>query len=537
MNKKYFFLTLFLIFCCFLSAGCKTLRQPESVAGELDYTDEDVFNNEKNQILKLMETDCVKALWRASFLKDQSVISECSEKVSSEFNKAIDEKDYFEAKRLFSALQNCGVLKKEDASNLEKLNDSQVPGTVVDKSKLPSNIAQSIDATVTVWVDKGIKIENGAGLADVVIGSGFFIDKRGYLITNHHVIEDCVNPKYEGFCRLYVKLPGDMDSKYPAKVIGYDSVMDFALLKVEFEPSYVFSLGSSSELNVGDKISVIGTPIGLDGTLTSGIISNVNRQLTIIGKVFQIDAAVNSGNSGGPMIDQNRRVQAIVFAGMLQYQGLNFAIPVEYLKQELPLLYKGGEVKHSWTGCYGHTYKNKGVKQGLEVQYVLPGGIAHFAGLRAGDIITGIDDMTVTSLEDYQYALMGNQAGSVVKCSYLRDGKPFETALYLEKRPENASVLFYNSDFISESFIPLYGMKMCPASTSNRKSYKILDVIKGSLADDLGFSENDPVTVYDVKIDSQNQIITTQLYIQRKSKGYLDVSLMIQTAFDSPYYF
>ena len=97
-------------------------------------------------------------------------------------------------------------------------------------------------------------------------------------------------------------------------------------------------MGSSSDLEIGDKISAIGTPVGLEGTLTSGIISSFDRKLLALGNVFQIDAAVNSGNSGGPLIDKNLKVQAIVFAGMLQLQGLNFAIPVEYLKQELGIL-------------------------------------------------------------------------------------------------------------------------------------------------------------------------------------------------------
>ena len=190
-------------------------------------------------------------------------------------------------------------------------------------------------AAVTIWVDRGVTVKNGAGYADIIIGSGFFIDERGYIVTNHHVIDSMVNPKYEGYVRLYIKLLDDNLTKIPAKVVGYDSLLDLALLKVEITPEYVLDLGSSDDLEIGDKISAIGTPVGLEGTLTSGIISSFDRKLLSLGNVFQIDAAVNSGNSGGPLIDKNLKVQAIVFAGMLQLQGLNFAIPVEYLKQEL----------------------------------------------------------------------------------------------------------------------------------------------------------------------------------------------------------
>ena len=180
-----------------------------------------------------------------------------------------------------------------------------------------------MEACVTIWVDRGIKVQNGAGYADIIIGSGFFIDERGYIITNHHVIDSMVNPKYEGYSRLYIKLYDDPDTKIPAKVIGYDQVLDLALLKTEITPKYVMKLGSSKNLQIGDKVSAIGTPLGLEGTFTSGIISSFDRKLLSLGNVIQIDAAVNSGNSGGPLIDSSLNVSAVVFAGMMQSQGLN----------------------------------------------------------------------------------------------------------------------------------------------------------------------------------------------------------------------
>ena len=88
-----------------------------------------------------------------------------------------------------------------------------------------------VNATVTIWVDKGIAIHNGMGFADRVLGSGFFIDRKGYIVTNHHVISDMVDPKYEGYSRLYVKLAADQDTRIPAKVIGFDKIHDLALLK------------------------------------------------------------------------------------------------------------------------------------------------------------------------------------------------------------------------------------------------------------------------------------------------------------------
>lgn len=534
MNKK-----IFLFGCIIIGlTGCKSIKQPDSVAKELNYSDDEVIKIEINRIEKLKSKNSVKALWRSYFLGNETVIKECEDAVLSDFNKAIEDNDYSKAKILKDSLNVYGYKNIASLENkLKSLNNSVVPGTIVDRTKLPKSIANCVDATVTVWVDKGIKVENGSGIPDIVIGSGFFIDKRGYIITNNHVIQDCVNPKYEGFTRLYIKLPGDMDTKIPAKVIGYDPIIDLALLKVEIEPDFVFELGSSSDLNVGDKISVIGTPIGLEGTLTSGIISNTKRELTKIGNVFQIDAAVNSGNSGGPMIDQNYKVQAIIFAGMLQFQGLNFAIPVEYLKQELELLYLGGEIIHPWIGAYGHTIKVKNANKWQEVQYVLPGGPAHFAGLRKDCIIKEINGSKIDSVEDFHFALLSQSVGSLVKCRYSLNDEEKETLIYLEKRPSRPAVEFYNSDYITDSFIPLYGMKLKAASTSNRKSYRIDYIIKGSRADEFGFSENDPIMINDVKIDYKEEGIFSYVYIQRKSKGFLDVSMIIYTPFDSFNYF
>ena len=436
-----------------------------------------------------------------------------------------------------------------------------MPGLSGKNSKAPKTVADCMHATVTIWVDRGIKVRNGAGYPDVIIGSGFFIDERGYLITNHHVIESMVDTKYEGYTRLYVKLLSDPDTKIPAKVVGYDSILDLALLKVEIEPEFVLSLGSSSDLQIGDKVSAIGTPIGLEGTLTAGIISSTDRKLQTVGNVFQIDAAVNSGNSGGPLIDQNMKVQAIVFAGMLQYQGLNFAIPVEYLKQILPYMYKSAALKeikaakeedsktddqdlslkviHPWLCAYGHTMRSGSKKTGLEVQYVMPGGAAALSGLSMGDVITEIDGNSVKTLEDFQIYQLSAQPGTMVSCKYkdVLEGEEKSCLVYFEERPDYPLPLIYKSDFIDNSFIPIFGMQITRSSTESKKVYKITKVIRGSVADEMSFSENDQLGVYSVKFDEENKYIMAQIMIQRRKKGLIDVGMVLSAPYDNPYYF
>lgn len=529
------------IFFVLLFSSCASVKQPESVAQPLNLSDSDIVALEVEAIKKRLLEEPVEALWRGIILDDKQLYNECADYVAVQMDKAIEEKDYFEAKRYFVSLVNAGWKtdsSKQKSKSIEQLLEQDIPGIGVKSGKYPKTISECMNATVTIWVDRGVKITKGAGYADIIIGSGFFIDPRGYLITNHHVIDSMVNPKYEGFSRLYIKLLSDSDTKIPAKVIGYDPVLDFALLKVEVEPEFILSLGSSKSLHVGDSINAIGTPIGLEGTLTSGIISSIDRKLMTLGNVFQIDAAINSGNSGGPIIDKNMNVQAIVFAGMTRYQGLNFALPVEYLKQELPILYKGGELVHPWIAAYGHTFRNGIKKCGLEVQYVMPGGSAARSGLNPGDVIVSIDGNEISSIEDFQFLMMAYQPGMIVDCVCKTEtGETKNLKLYLSNRPKTPVVDIYNSDFISGSFIPIFGMELVNSSTLSKKSYKIKKIIKGSVADEMSFSEDDAVSVRDVKFDKENEVMYVQIYTQRKKKGLLDITMILRSPLDSPYYF
>ena len=538
--SKYFSLFL-IVSAVLLCLSCRSIRQPSDVPEALNYSDNDIVQNEIKRIEGFMEKEPVRALWRASLLNHEDVTTRCFEKVEALYYTAIEEKNYLDARKYYKSLiavKPEWKAKDYSFSQVEKLAVSDVPGFIGKNTRAPSKISECMKAAVTIWLDRGVTIKHGAGYADVIIGSGFFIDERGYIVTNHHVIDSMVNPKYEGYARLYIKLPEDNLTKIPAKVVGYDSLLDLALLKVEITPDYVLDLGSSSDLEIGDKISAIGTPVGLEGTLTSGIISSFDRKLLALGNVFQIDAAVNSGNSGGPLIDKNLKVQAIVYAGMLQLQGLNFAIPVEYLKQELPVLYGRGEVVHPWICCYGNTKREGSKRTGVEVQYVLPGGSGFMAGLSTGDVVTHLDGKPVSSIDDFNFMMMAYECETILDCRYISsDGTAKSCLVYLEKRPEKPSVTVFDSDLITSSFVPIFGMKLIPSSTTNKNSYTIEKIIPGSSADDLSFSENDEVTVLGVSVDQKNEMIITSVSTKRKKKAFLDVTINLAAGFDSPYYF
>lgn len=531
---------LVFIFIVFLS--CSSVRDPENVYSEIDYTQEDARNEERKRILDLLEKNKVQALWRAYLLKDSETISQCEEKILEEYNEAVEKEDWFNALRIAKSLETISspALSKisKSPSELASLSKKNVPGLNGEKSNAAKKVSSYINGTVTIWVDKGIKVERGMGFADRVIGSGFFISKDGYIVTNHHVISDLVDKKSESFSRLYIKLAEDSDTRIPAKVIGYDPEVDLALIKTEVDAPYVFTLGSSSDLDAGDKIYAIGSPVGLERTLTSGIVSATDRKLFTLGSVMQIDAAVNQGNSGGPCIDANGNVQAIVFAGMLQFDGLNFAIPVEYLKSLLPALYAGGKVLHPWLGCYGHTKKELGKDAGLEVQYVFPGASASRAKIVPGDLICEVDGQKVSTLEDMQNILMKSAAKSIIRVKYRRGEEQFlESDVYLGTRPENPGYNIYKGDIIAKSFLPIFGMQLVHVSTSNSRKYSIEQILKGSVADESGFSENDPVEIRNIKLLEDNSVIYAEIYAKNRKKGYLDGVMAIGSQLDSPYYF
>ena len=328
MNNKNIFKFAVILFTaaslCLLSCN-STSQESKREQITFDYTQEDARKAEIDRIKKLMSVKPAEALWRAKLVNDETIIDITSKALRDFCIASLDQKDYQELYFAYSSLCAAGYeqLANEVISKaeLEGLYFKQIPGYGIKKSEVPlKNISQCIAGTVTVWVDLGIKVHGGMGYADRVIGSGFFIDERGYLITNHHVIADVVDPKYEGYGKVYIKLAGDEENRIPAKIIGWDKTHDLALLKTEVKPPYVFSLGSSSDLKSGDRVYAIGSPLGLESTLTSGVVSSTNRKIFTTGSVLQIDASVNSGNSGGPCIDSNGNVQAVVFAGIPRYQ-------------------------------------------------------------------------------------------------------------------------------------------------------------------------------------------------------------------------
>ena len=497
--------------CVVLLSGCRTFDKTAGIKeyDTVDYTSESVAVTECERIERLLNSQLnTRALWRAVLLSNhiqdssaaQKMLERCHQAVVDEYSESVLKEDWQNALRCYVSLQSCSYpeLSKLPLSRttLESCVINDAPGLKNETVPGSDRVSQYIRGTVTVYVDKGFKVERGMGIQDAMLGSGFFISHDGYIVTNHHVISAMVDPKYEGYARLYIKLADDPDTRIPAKV--------------------------------------------LDRTLTSGVISAKDRRLFTEGVVFQIDAAVNSGNSGGPLIDASGKVQAIVFAGVENYQGLNFAIPVEYLRYELPILYAGGERVHPWMCAYGKTERLPGANaknEGVLVQYVMPGGSAALSGIQAGDVITAFDGIRVSSLEDLHRMFMQCLSETVVRVKVRHEDEKEEVVLVcLSSRPEQPGYEVYQTDLLEHSLLPLLGMELVRASTS-KKLYSVSKVLKASAADELSFSESDTVQIVGVEFDATKSYIYVTVYTKRRKNGWLEMALALTAQLDSPYYF
>jgi S1-C subfamily serine protease len=320
-------------------------------------------------------------------------------------------------------------------------------------------IESQIPATETSTLSPfGEPESEGGGTAT---GSGFVIDGEGHILTNNHVIE--------GASKIEVKL-GSSDTQYTAEVVGADPASDLALLKVDAPASelHPLTLGDSAQMEVGDPVVAIGNPFGLDRTVTSGIVSALQRQIQApngfsISNVIQTDAAINPGNSGGPLINSEGEVIGINSqietggSGSSGNVGIGFAIPINTARAEIHQLETKGEVEHAYLGIEGGTITpslakalNLPVSEGVIVQSVVKGGPADKAGVEGGntsatiegaqvslggDVITEVNGKKVAGMDEVVNIINAAEPGEEVELTILRDGQTKHATVTLGKRP------------------------------------------------------------------------------------------------------
>ena len=267
-------------------------------------------------------------------------------------------------------------------------------------------------------------------------GSGFVYDDQGHIVTNDHVVEEA---------NAFAVRIGADTKPIAAQLVGKDPSSDLAVLKVD--PGAVkgglkpLELGDSKALEPGDQTIAIGSPFGLEGTVTSGIVSSLGRTITApndfpIADAIQTDAAINPGNSGGPLLDGNGRVIGVnsqIKSGSGSNSGVGFAVPVSTVKFVVPQIQNGGKVKRAYLGI-----KNGDTQDlsGAVVGGVISGGPAQQAGLQSGDKITEIDGRKITKSDDVSAAVAARKPGEKAKVVVERGSDRRTLTVDLGTRPE-----------------------------------------------------------------------------------------------------
>ncbi|MBB5153404.1 S1C family serine protease [Saccharopolyspora phatthalungensis] len=264
-------------------------------------------------------------------------------------------------------------------------------------------------------------------------GSGVLIDGNGYVVTNNHVVSMAADTPNAQVSTVFHD-----GTRAPARIVGRDVKTDLAVIKVEVANPTVAQLGDSDGLAVGDEVIAIGSPLGLAGTVTTGIVSSVHRPVRLAGEgtdtnavidAIQTDAAINPGNSGGALVDGNGAVVGINSAirtlgsgGEGGSIGLGFAIPIDDVRRIAQELIRTGNVAHANLGVNAKSVSD-GLADGAQVQNVQDGSAAAAAGLAEGDVITRVGERKVASADELIVAVDRYQVGARVPVTVVRQGR------------------------------------------------------------------------------------------------------------------
>jgi serine protease Do len=351
----------------------------------------------------------------------------------------------------------------------------------------------------------------GGDIKERSLGSGVLVDPKGYIVTNRHVIEKAD--------RIRVRLQDDPPGvQHDAKVVGSDQETDLAVIKIESDKGFpTAKIGNSDSMQVGDWVLAIGSPFGLQATVTAGIVSAKGRNI-VPGRQFQsfvqTDAAINPGNSGGPLVNMAGEVVGINTAILTEtnaYAGVGFAMPsntvVSVYNQIIGPEHKvtrgsiGVEFAAQPVPAIARVY---GVQSGVTISNVVPGSPADSAGLKVGDTITAVDGKEVKNGDELVADIAARKPNSKAKLSFVRNGKKEETTVTIADRSKLFAARLGEDQQGSEEQQPKeskLGLSVRPltADLADRldvpagKGVIVQDVKSGSFADDIGLNRGDVI--------------------------------------------
>lgn len=315
--------------------------------------------------------------------------------------------------------------------------------------------SDTIQPAVEKIYDAVILIESYKGNVSISTGTGFVYkkdNKYGYIITNHHVIENATN----------IKVINNNGEKVEATLLGSDVYSDVAVLSIDVKSVLkVAQMGESTKLNLGDTLFTVGSPLGEEyiGTVTKGILSGKDRTVSVsmpngnfMMNVLQTDAAINPGNSGGPLVNINGEVIGINSLKLVkdEIEGMGFAIPIELVMSAVKHLEKGEEIKRPLLGVeiYDATETYGLYRQGLQYNETFENGVAiisiqtntpaESAGLKKGDVILEINKVKITGIGHFRFLLYKYDVGDTITVKYYRDGNISSVKVKLDKSVEDS---------------------------------------------------------------------------------------------------
>ena len=293
--------------------------------------------------------------------------------------------------------------------------------------RAPDSVAGIAQRVLPSVVSIDTRTLNGGGS-----GSGFIFDGNGYILTNNHVISEAAQNGGK------IKVSLNDGTTYTAKVIGRDASFDLAVLKIDAVGLKALQFGNSDTIEVGDAVIAIGSPLGLSGTVTTGIISAKDRAVTTgdsttessFINALQTDAAINPGNSGGPLVDStgavigiNSAIASLSYSSQVGSIGLGFAIPINQARKIADQLIKYGVATYPVVGIsLDVNYMGVGAQVSTSGAGILPGSPAQKAGLKGGDIIIEFDGKKINSPEELIVSVRSKNVGDRVTLVFMRDG-------------------------------------------------------------------------------------------------------------------
>lgn len=326
----------------------------------------------------------------------------------------------------------------------------QVVKNITTSELVENSISSSVDK---VYESTVVVIASSKG-KQISTGTGFIYKKnngKAYIMTNNHVIDGADSVEVEF---------NDKNDRIDAEIVGGDIYADIAVLTIKDDDYTVVEMGEVDSLKLGDTIFTVGSPMGVNykGTVTKGILSGKERmvEVNLTGttsdyymKVLQIDAAVNPGNSGGPLCDVSGKVIGIISLKIVQdeVEGMGFAIPIEDAVKYASLIEEGGEISRPYLGIgmldlteEYYLWQNRinipdGVDEGIAIISVEDGTPASKAGLKKGDIIVKINDDKTRTLAEFRYELYKHEVGEKIKLTFYREGKEQSVEVTLGKNP------------------------------------------------------------------------------------------------------